>query len=108
MKSSITQTRHLSGEIPIAACDSEEMIYSEPQPSHKTSGHPPTREKPDSADRDGSPNVKQNNSPYPSPVRLTFLTFGLMAVVLMVALDNYILGPSSHPLTARSILDLTI
>ena len=29
---------------------------------------------------------------YPSRIRLAFLTIGLMAIVLMVALDNYILG----------------
>lgn len=29
---------------------------------------------------------------YPSGIRLLCLTIGLMAVVLMVALDNYILG----------------
>lgn len=29
---------------------------------------------------------------YPTGMRLGLLTFGLMAIVLMVALDNYILG----------------
>ena len=37
-------------------------------------------------------NAEENDEQYPSRIRLTFLTFGLMAVVLMVALDNYILG----------------
>lgn len=36
---------------------------------------------------------KQNQDPvYPTGVRLAILTLGMMAVVLMVALDNYILG----------------
>ena len=44
--------------------------------------------------------VKEDQDRYPSGVRLLFLTFGLMAVVLMVALDNYILGllPTTTPL----------
>lgn len=33
---------------------------------------------------------------YPSRPRLVFLTLGLMAATLMVALDNYILGMFSH------------
>lgn len=37
--------------------------------------------------------VKGDDIEYPSGIRLLLLTFGLMAVVLMVALDNYILGP---------------
>ena len=45
MNSSIIQTRHMQGEIPIAACDSEKMIHNEPQPSHKTSDHPPSQKK---------------------------------------------------------------
>lgn len=36
--------------------------------------------------------VKEDDVRYPSGTRLLFLTFGLMTVVLMVALDNYILG----------------
>lgn len=36
--------------------------------------------------------VKEDEDRYPSGIRLLFLTLGLMAVVLMVALDNYILG----------------
>lgn len=36
--------------------------------------------------------TQEDDSRYPSGIRLVFLTSGLMAVVLMVALDNYILG----------------
>ena len=36
--------------------------------------------------------AEEDQNGYPSGVRLLFLTLGLMAVVLMVALDNYILG----------------
>lgn len=42
--------------------------------------------------------VEEDHSPqnddceYPRGVRFAFLTIGLMAVVLMVALDNYIIG----------------
>lgn len=36
--------------------------------------------------------VKDDEVQYPSGIRLIFLTIGLMAVVLIVALDNYILG----------------
>ena len=35
---------------------------------------------------------KEDEDKYPSGIRLVFLTSGLMAVTLMVALDNYILG----------------
>ena len=40
--------------------------------------------------------AKEDDDRYPSRTRLTFLTIGLMAVVLMVALDNYILDLLSH------------
>ncbi len=36
--------------------------------------------------------TQEIDSRYPSGIRLVFLTSGLVAVVLLVALDNYILG----------------
>ena len=47
---------------------------------------------PDKSSGGDSLGVKEDRVQYPTGIRLLFLTFGLMAVVLMVALDNYILG----------------
>ena len=40
---------------------------------------------------------KEDNREYPSGVRLLIVTVGMMAVILMVALDNYILGQLKRP-----------
>ena len=39
-----------------------------------------------------SPGGSEDDIQYPTGIRLLLLTMGLMTVVLMVALDNYILG----------------
>jgi len=92
-------------EIPVASNELEKEIQDEARVSPKVT------EKPDNSDSlpsqkvfgestgDDSLKVKEgdgDDDQYPTPIRLTFLTFGLMAVVLMVALDNYILGMLSH------------
>ena len=46
---------------------------------------------------------KGNQVKYPSGIRLLSLTLGLQGVVLMVALDNYILGMQSLPSLCFSI-----
>ena len=46
---------------------------------------------------------KGNQVKYPSGVRLLSLTLGLQGIVLMVALDNYILGMQSLPSLCFSI-----
>ena len=43
--------------------------------------------------RDG----EEEDMQYPKGMSLFMLTLGMMAVVLMVALDNYILGPLHSP-----------
>lgn len=80
----------------IAASDSEKMTQNKAQPSPKTSDHRPTQETCNDDKGYNPPNAKPKDSRYPSPMRLTFLTVGLMAAVLMVALDNYILGLPSY------------
>ena len=40
---------------------------------------------------------KEDSREYPSGVRLLIVIVGMMAVILMVALDNYILGQLKRP-----------
>ena len=42
--------------------------------------------------KDKGPIDKEDSCEYPSGARLLIVTVGMMAVILMVALDNYILG----------------
>ena len=77
---------------PMAAGDLEKVAQDEALESPKEAEVTPGQDVPDKRSGGDSLDVKEDEVQYPSGIRLLFLTFGLMAVVLIVALDNYIIG----------------
>ena len=87
-----TLERETTYEKPMAPGDLEKAMQDKasdwPEEVEVSSG----QDVPDKSSGGDSLDVKEDKVQYPTGIRLLFLTFGLMAVVLMVALDNYILG----------------
>lgn len=76
----------------MASGDLEKALQDKASDSSRGFEVSSTQDVPHKSSEGDSPDVPEDEVQYPSGVRLLLLTFGLMAVVLMVALDNYILG----------------
>lgn len=79
----------------MASGDLEKSLQNKPSDSPKEVKLSSNQDVPHKCSGDDSLDFKEDEVQYPSGTRLLFLTFGLMATVLMVALDNYILGLQS-------------
>ena len=76
--------------------ESETEVQNETPASPKSSEDSAIQQESNTTSGDESRSAEENDEQYLSRIRSTFLTFGLMAVVLMAALDNYILGTLLH------------
>lgn len=90
-----TLERETTYEKHMAPGDPEEAMQDKASHSPKEVEASSCQDVPDKSSEGVSLDDKEDKIQYPTGIRLLFLTFGLMAVVLMVALDNYILGSPS-------------
>jgi hypothetical protein len=87
-----TLERETTYEKPVARGDPEKAMQDEASNSPKEVEASSSQDVPDKSSGGVSLDKKDDEDQYPTGIRLLLMTFGLMAVVLMVALDNYILG----------------